>query len=90
MESPLKSTPTKTGRLSLLSSDIDEDSGLIDFDSPQFDFLYTLYFEPVDEANSLSYDEVEKKVDTWPFPYSDEQYFVIKTKTPSNNLFYIV
>ena len=54
--SPFKTSPLKTGRLSLLSSDIEEESDLLDLDDPQFDFVakdeFYLLETPAEEIKS--------------------------------------
>lgn len=56
LQSPFKTSPVASGRLSLLSSDVEDDLGLIDFEDPQFNFISR------DEFWLLTDDEYDPKV----------------------------
>lgn len=82
MASPFKTSPLKTGRLSLLGSDIEEDLGLIDFNDPQFDFLSRNDYWPFENINCNDYetsDAALEWISSHFAPQDHDPYFDVKT-----------
>ena len=92
------SSPLKTGRLSLLSSDIEEDLGLIDFNESQFEFLseeniYWLFdYENDDSSFDLPYDIAFEWLNSVFTPQDNDSYFELpqtNTSTPRKNCSFV-
>lgn len=93
--SPYKTSPISPGRLSLLSSDVEEDPCLIDFDNSQFDFIvrdeFWLLNNDEYDPTTHSYKLASEWIDIFPLKDVDEYFHISNTYvTPSKIFVFIV